>query len=467
MKRYRAFAIAFLIVVFHAALPLYGYSLPRTPLPKQAAISLPSFPSELTLKFRDDLKVRALGGTLVSLVSADLGNVLAIQTQFAITFEPLIQLPQSMLDFIESQAALRSGIAQPDLGGMMVVRGPAGIIEAAAQALLPLEELEWVDFAAIPPEPPFWDPPCPDDGVCCCCAGDPSCQGSVCLGGTCACQDLCPSTPHFFDPTCRGVDPNILDYHGPNPGINMACAWNFQGGRGQNVEIADCEQEYERNHEDLCSCAVSNPSPACNVHEPAGQNFDVFVIHGSAVLGILGGRENAFGWTGLAPGAAMWFICENPAGDGPGQVLSVQNRANAITQATYYLLQDGVSGDVILLEMQTKTAVAPGLVQDAPAEIEESAYMLVLTATDAGLTVVAAAGNGGWNLDCPNCPECPGPPTSCPNLGNWRNWRDSGAIIVGAGTADVCYDRLTFSSYGNRVNVHAWGEKVFTLGGAR
>ncbi len=45
------------------------------------------------------------------------------------------------------------GVAQPDLAGMMVVRGPDETIEAAAQALLALNEIEWAFFAAIPPKP--------------------------------------------------------------------------------------------------------------------------------------------------------------------------------------------------------------------------------------------------------------------------------------------------------------------------
>ena len=110
--------------------------IPRTPLPKPVTITKPLlFDSRLTVKFRDDLKVRAVKGDIASQVGADLGNVQATKAQFALTFQQLIQLPQATLDFIEARAAQRSGIAQPDLAGMAEVNGPEATIEAAAQAL--------------------------------------------------------------------------------------------------------------------------------------------------------------------------------------------------------------------------------------------------------------------------------------------------------------------------------------------
>ena len=48
---------------------------PRPPWPKPPTISKPSYESRLTLKFRDDLKVRAANGDLVSQVGGDLAGV--------------------------------------------------------------------------------------------------------------------------------------------------------------------------------------------------------------------------------------------------------------------------------------------------------------------------------------------------------------------------------------------------------
>jgi hypothetical protein len=44
------------------------------------------------------------------------------------------------------------------------------------------------------------------------------------------------------------------------------------------------------------------------------------------------------------------------------------------------------------------------------------------------------------------------------------NWGDTKAVIVGAGTADEDHEPQGFSTYGSRVNVHSWGDYVFTLG---
>lgn len=55
-----------------------GDLIPRTPYPKPSSITRPAHPCELKLKFRDDLKVRAIGGALVSQTGGDLGAVEAV-----------------------------------------------------------------------------------------------------------------------------------------------------------------------------------------------------------------------------------------------------------------------------------------------------------------------------------------------------------------------------------------------------
>jgi len=66
--------------------------------------------------------------------------------------------------------------------------------------------------------------------------------------------------------------------------------------------------------------------------------------------------------------------------------------------------------------------------------------------------VVEAAGNGSMNLDSP----------IYGGLFN-RNVRDSGAILVGAGTAGNRVPEC-WSNYGSRVDVQGWGDSVTTLG---
>ena len=71
-------------------------------------------------------------------------------------------------------------------------------------------------------------------------------------------------------------------------------------------------------------------------------------------------------------------------------------------------------------------------------------------ATDAGVIVVAAAGNGGENLDSDDYQE-------------YRNRGNSGAIIVGAGEPGTL-NALLISTYGSRVDLQGWGESVFSTG---
>ena len=74
--------------------------------------------------------------------------------------------------------------------------------------------------------------------------------------------------------------------------------------------------------------------------------------------------------------------------------------------------------------------------------------------------VVAAAGNGNASLDDLRC------------MGKYDRTnpnRDSGATIVGAGGSGVtgcspARQKLGFSTYGSRVDVHGWGECVVTTG---
>lgn len=84
--------------------------------------------------------------------------------------------------------------------------------------------------------------------------------------------------------------------------------------------------------------------------------------------------------------------------------------------------------------------------------------MLIKLATDAGVVVVEPTGNGGRSLDSSE-------------FETWRGWGDSGAILVGAGTADVNHDRFETdppeagsSMFGSRVDVQGWGESIMTAG---
>lgn len=363
-----------------------GTHSPRRELAKSARLVRPATPHQLVVKFRDAARVRADGGRLVSLSGTDLSAAEALAAQHGATFSQLIRLPQARLDLLEQRAARRSGVAQPDLAGMLVVHAPDASIAALADGLNALPVVEWVCFQDLFPPPP--------------------------------CDDLPPTTPLYFD---------RQTYHGPDPGLNMTAAWELGSTRGRGIKVADCEYGVVFDHEDLCDIV---PEPNQTIHP--GVYARGWEEHGTAVFGEILSLENAYGCTGLVPEAAGYFFPEWTVEEGSRRATAI---ANAIATVG--------PGDVVLLEMQNSSG--------APAEVDPAVWTIVRNGTDGGVVVVGAAGNGDQNLDGANYEA-------------YRSRGDSGAIIVGAGSSDTRHDKLSFSTYGQRVNVQGWGQNVFSTG---
>ena len=352
----------------------------------------------LVVKFADDLRARAtVDGEVRSNVASALSQskasaVSQIGKPFGMRFSQLIQLPEQELETVRTRAALASNEEQPDLAGILVADVPEADLQAAADALHASPLTEFVYFQELTPPPPQ------------------------------ACTDIAPPTSNF---TSR------QGYREANPGVNMTAAWALGSARGAGIKIADCEYGYRAAHEDLCGVTM----------EP-GQTPSAFVAenrwdqHGTAVLGELIGRDNGYGCTGLAPDAQPYFFPENTVEEGG-------RRATAIAHA----IATVAAGDVVLLEMQA--GINGG--DYGPAELEQAVWLVVKSGVDAGVIVVAAAGNGAQNLDSSFYEE-------------YRSRGDSGAIIVGAGSATTAHQPLSFSTYGSRVNVQGWGESVVSTG---
>jgi hypothetical protein len=234
-------------------------------------------------------------------------------------------------------------------------------------------------------------------------------------------NDIAPPTPNLSAQQ---------SYRGANPGIdaNFAAA---QGLRGAGVRVSDCEYWWDAAHEDLNDIDI-HPEPG---QTPSSASL-TFMDHGTAVVGVIASVPNAYGCSGLAPEVSIYTYTEN----------SVQEGSRRVT-AIAHAIADSAVGDIVLLEMQT-TGAGGGY---GPAELAPAVWTLCKMATEAGVVIVAAAGNGNQNLDSSS-------------YATYRNMGDSGAIIVGAGSANASHDKLGFSTYGARVNVQGWGESVFTLG---
>lgn len=228
-------------------------------------------------------------------------------------------------------------------------------------------------------------------------------------------------------------------------GIDAQYAWTQTGGDGTGVTVCDIEYSWNYSHEDVTK-AVGSQLNTNNVGDPFSSDD-----HGTAVIGELVANDNGWGVTGIAKGSGL-ATC----GCYYGTPTQSWNVAGAIGIAISSLS----AGDVILLEQQWDYTGSGGYVPvewypaTTPAsQSYGSVYAAIQNAVGNGIIVVEAAGNGGQDLD----------------LMTW--YGDSGAIIVGAGGAyaggtftNGDLQKLSFSSYGTRVDVQGWGENVYTTG---
>lgn len=356
--------------------------------------------TQLVVKFRDDLGARADRGVLRFLANEKLQQEhrgwIEQFSQTGIRFEPLLQLSENLIWYLEFRATAVSGLPQPDLASMLVVRGSEPWLTLAAFELAASDLVQWVEFEMLAPPPPIFDDPC---------------------------SDIPPATPNYT---------HLQGYRGPNPGLNMNAFWQRGNAKGNGIRVADCEYGYNGNHEDLCGII---PEPDQTIHPTVISNN--WHEHGTAVMGELVGGENLYGITGLVPEAEAYFFTEWSVEQGLRRATCIANAIAAMNP-----------GDVVLLEMQT--SILGGDLY-GPAELNSSVWTIVKNGVDGGVIVVGAAGNGNQNLDGPDYQA-------------YRQRGDSGAIIVGAGTANLAHNKLNFSTYGNRVNVQGWGQSVFTTG---
>ena len=243
-------------------------------------------------------------------------------------------------------------------------------------------------------------------------------------------------------------------------GVNARYAWTLAGGSGDGVSIVDIEGEWRFSHEDL----IDNEGGVVGGTPPNDLGWR---NHGTAVLGEFHGDRNLFGVTGICPTASVRGI-------------SVFNDGAA---AAIRLAADMLNpGDIILVELHypgPRFNFEPLDNQQGyiPAEWWPDNFAAIQYATQKGIIVVEAAGNGSENLDDPLYDQNPSSPHG-PFPATWsnpfrRNPLDSGAILVGAGAPPPGThgqnwgpdrSRLDFSNYGSMVDVQGWGREVTTCG---
>ena len=240
-----------------------------------------------------------------------------------------------------------------------------------------------------------------------------------------------PATPNFT---------SMQGYQRPAPtGVDADRANSDPRSRGGGMRIVDLEYNWNPFHEDL---GLTWASDLGGTQFPRYTGFAD--EHGTAVFGELVARNNGFGVTGGVPDAAMFGIS-------PIQRLSSGGTSYRPAASLSHLATILTRGDTVLIEQQT---VGPnGGSRYVPLEWIQSVFDAFVVLNRLGVVVVETGANGGENLDAANF------------QGRFnRSVRDSGAIIVGAGTSTTPHSRLSFSSYGSRVDVQGWGQNITTTG---
>lgn len=237
-------------------------------------------------------------------------------------------------------------------------------------------------------------------------------------------EDLEPTTPSFVE---------AQSYVSAAMGIDIEGA-HALGFRGAGVSVHEVEYGWRSSHEDLVDVDL-HPEPGQTV-ATAAIEMGLAPEHGTASVGMLIAPHNGYGIDGMIPDAQLFTYPEWTEEGG-------LRRAGAIAAA----VAQAQPGDILMLQMQ---AQHPQTGQLGPAELEPDVWTLTRMATDAGILVVAAGGNGALDLDGSDAED-------------YAALGDSGAILVGAASPD---DRvaLPFSTHGRRVDVQGWGASVFSLG---
>jgi hypothetical protein len=300
----------------------------------------------LVVKFVDELRARSTpAGGIASATGSDLTAVRDVAALHGFAFAPLLTTPQAVLDDLERRAAMRSGVAQPDLAGMLRITFPSRQPNAAELVLagtalnaLPQVELAWIEVLGVPPP-----------------------------------GDIAPPTPDLT---------SNQGWRHPDPGVDGDFAAQH-GITGAGIRVSDCEYNWVSTHEDLVDQPIHPEPGQTPVPDTVSALYDE---HGTAALGEIVAVANGYGCTGLAPDAEPWTYPEWTIEGG-------FRRVEAITHA----IAASQAGDVVMLEMQQYGA---GF-NYGPAELDPAVWLVSKTGVDAGVVVVGAAGNGNQNLDHP------------------------------------------------------------------
>ncbi len=232
-----------------------------------------------------------------------------------------------------------------------------------------------------------------------------------------------------------------------NEGMGFEDTWETHQALGAGVRVVDIEGDYNTRHEDLGTSRGAKDWPG------NGTPFDDISgrHHGTASLGMVVAQHNDFGIDGLAPDAEPIFAPSYS-----------EEFGYSVGSAILRNLQNLRAGDVILLEVHVPgpnfTLMGQSQFGLVPAEWYRAEFDAIRVATDIGVIIVEAGGNGEQNLDGPEY------------LGLFdRDVRDSGAIVVCAGNPPgggfgPSRAAMYYTNYGSRCDVQSYGANLLSTG---
>lgn len=355
---------------------------------------------------RDDERLRSLG-LIDEQIQTDLHEIQALlaSSRQVRGIRRLSSMSEDALAARRTRGEARSGRELADLDLYYKIEVQSGLKQAEVESLLAnLNAFDSIEIAEV--EPP-----------------------SIPAG------DIFPATPNYDALGFQGyLEPAAAG------GIDARYAWTVPGGKGQGTHLIDVEVGWRTTHEDLPVLFYQGGAPY------AGESEE----HGTSVLGEIVAPDNGYGVTGIA----------HQASAGVERVGTGVFTFEAILEAADRLEQEGVGG-IIVIELHQPGSYTPKspcpcapfeTCDFVPKEINSANWDAIASATAGGTIVIEAAGNGATDLDDPV----------------YNGWfsrdHDSGAILVGAGNSGPDRSPTCFTNYGSRVDVHAWGWNVVTLG---
>jgi subtilisin family serine protease len=211
--------------------------------------------------------------------------------------------------------------------------------------------------------------------------------------------------------------------------LHVPAAWQIATGQG--VTIADCDAGYRHEETDLKNNMLLNfRYDLGNPNEPLVVDDGPFVYHGTAVAAIIAGVQDGQGTNGIAYDSKIVPL-QNFNYDSNKDTLDKEEAtAQCILKAI------GTPGvNIIVLENQTENGSSETFVGTRDA---------VRLAMKSGITVVGAGGNYSVEI-----------------IEEAKD--DTGSIIVGA--LDQQSRAASFTNFGDRLTVGAYGEALTTLYG--